>query len=1188
MSRSTSCAVRAVSLVVSFTLFSVLAHAQYRGSIQGVVKDPQGAVVQGATVTLTNQETNQAVISTTNEAGIYNFNALPPSQYTIKVEVNGFKQKVLKNVSIISEQANSVNIVLELGQSSESVTVNGDAAPLIDTETATISGTVTAQQIQTLPSFGRDVFQLAQLAPGIFGDGSQGNGGGTNNLPGNAGPGGPGAETGIFGTENGPQVSAGGGRRELNNIQLDGVGITSVSWAGTAVVTPNEDSVKEVKVVSNSYDAEDGRYPGAQIKVISQNGTNTYHGSAFFKADRPGLNAYQSYNGYSNKPQRNNARFNDFGGSVGGPILHNKLFGFFSYEAIRNHGTSNSQFWYPTSQFFALAAAGSAAAKFGTFPGISVANGTVLEGAGDNHTCADIGLVQGTNCLFIQGQGLNLGRPLTSPLGTQDPAWVDNFNPGTGGDGSGGASNLDPNTADIAFYNVNGPNTTIEAQYNFRIDFNATHKDLLAFSMYRVPTSSDSFNGSFVPMNLFHHKVINEAETFLWNRSFSPTLLNEARVNAAGWRWQDLKNNPNGPWGLPSAYFQDLNAPNGDGYGTASVGNLGIGAPGTFDQWTYAVKDVLTKVHGSHTIKMGGEVTKLYFVDLAPWNARPNYYFHNLWDFINDAASQEQATFNPLTGVPSDFRKDTRSTLYGFFVQDDYKFRPNLTINMGLRWEYNGAISDKKGNLGVVQLGSGANLLTGIRVRKGGTLYSPSKGDFGPQIGFAWSPSRFASRLVVRGGFGIGFSGQEEATSLNGRNNPPFLSPAFNLSATACANPPTCTAFTNQVVYGPNTFPTETHSFYGYASNPFGLATFDPTTNLPVAGGLNFAKIDLTGYPADWADTRSYRYSVEGQYDLGRRWVATLGYQGTATRNLTRQYNLNQFAYATQGVAFNDVVQHIDWYDEGGRANFNALLAEVRHQFGSSFQLTSQYRLSSSMDTGSNNYANGNYQFTLNKDYGKSDYDSRHAFKVYGIWSPTFFHGSRSWMEKVVGGWNISGILNAHSGFPYNPIYNSFCDAIYAGGCGGGGTSSLRPASYSGGASGDHSNSAFIRSGGDFPNGAAAYFTPPSFTAGPSFDAIVDGGATPGPVPGAPGIARNTFIGPRYLDIDATLSKSFGFPNMKVLGENAKLEFRANFFNLFNKLNLTNIQVDLNDPHFGEAQNALGSRTIEMQARFSF
>ena len=1196
MSRTIS--LRVGLLVVSAVVLTAVAQAQYRASIQGVVTDQQGAVVSEATVTLTSQETNRPVESTTNGAGVYNFLELAPSRYTLTVEKTGFKKYTATDVQIIAEQANAFNVIMTVGGAGETVNVNGDAVPMVDTETATVSGTVTAQQIQDLPSFGRDVFQLAQLAPGIFGDGSRTNSGDSNAMPGNAGPGGSGASGGVFSTENGPQVSAGGGRRELNNIQLDGVGITSVSWAGTAVVTPNEDSVKEVKVVSNSYDAEDGRYPGAQIKVISQNGTNQYHGSAFFKADRPGLNAFtrRGIKGVFD-PVRNNARFNDFGGSVGGPILHNRLFGFFSYETIRNHGTTNTQDFFPTAAFLALAPSGSAAAKFVGYPG-SVVTGGKLEQGGPNdpHSCTDIGLAEGVNCLTIPGQGLNVGRPLTSPLGTQDPAWgkgempgKERFNPGTGGDGLGGANNLDPNTPDFAFYNVNGPNHDTNVQYNFRVDFNATNKDLLAFSMYYVPTKNISFNGAFIPMNLFTHKVVNEAETFLWNHTFSPTLLNEARVNAAGWRWQDLKNNPNGAWGLPVSNFFEFNAPTdnngiGLGYANAGINGLGEGVPGTFDQWTYAAKDVLTKVHGSHTIKLGGEITKLYFLDLAPWNARPTYNFRNLWDFLNDAAAEEQATFNPLTGAPTDFRKDTRSTLYGFFVQDDYKVRSNLTLNLGLRWEYNGPISERRGNLGIVQLGTGPNLLTGIRVRKGGNLYSSSKGDFGPQIGFAWSPARYNNRIVLRGGFGIGYSGQEEATSLNGRNNPPFLSPAFNL--TACPDPPAC-AQANQIVYGPNTFPASVHSFYGYAPNPFGQANFDPTTNLPIPGP-NFSLIDLTGFPSHWPDTRTSRYSLEIQQDLGHQWVMTLGYQGSRSLHLTRQYNLNQTAFATLGVPFNPVVKHLDWYDNGGHSNFNALLAEIRHQFGHSFQLNSQYRWSKSLDTGSNNYANGDYEFTLNKDYGKSDFDVTHSFKLFGIWSPTLFHGGRSWMEKVVGGWNISGILNAHSGFPYTPLYSTFCDAIYATGCGGGGTSSLRPAAYLGGASSDHSNAAFMRPGGDFPNGAAAYFLPPSFTAGPEFQSIVNGTATPGPIPGPPGIERNAFTGPRYFDIDATLSKSFGFPNMKVLGEGAKLEFRANFFNLFNNLNLFNVQGDLGSNHFGQPQSALGARTIEMQARFSF
>jgi hypothetical protein len=429
----------------------------------------------------------------------------------------------------------------------------------------------------------------------------------------------------------------------------------------------------------------------------------------------------------------------------------------------------------------------------------------------------------------------------------------------------------------------------------------------------------------------------------------------------------------------------------------------------------------------------------------------------------------------------------------------------------------------------------------------------------------------------------MGYSGLEEAISLNGRNNPPFLSPAFNLST--CPNPPTCTQ-PSQVVYGPTSFPADVHSFFGYASNPASIADFDPTTNLPVPGP-NFSAIDLTGYPASWPDTRTYRYSFDTQFDMGKDWVMTLGYQGTATRHLTRQYNLNLFLLATQHIALNPVVQHVDYYDDEGSSNFNALLAGVKHSFGRTFQIEGQYRWSKSLDTGSNNYSNGNYQFTLNEDYGPSEFDTTHAFKLFGVYSPTIFHGNHSWMEKVAGGWTISGILNAHSGFPFNPIFNR-CDAVYAGSCNGGGAAGLRPGEFLGGVSGGYDTDTFKKPNGPFTGGGAAYFVAPSFTPGPSFDVVAADPSLAGPVPGLPGIGRDAFRGPRYFDIDATLSKSFGLPKLPVLGENGKVEFRANFFNLFNKLNLANIQNNVEDAHFGTAQDALGGRTIELQARFSF
>ncbi len=389
-----------ISSILSFLLLLALGtHAQYRAGISGTVTDRQGAVVSDAKVTVTSNETGVSQEATTDDNGSYTVNRLAPGLYRVTVEKAGFKQAVLDNVQVSGEQMNPANVTLDVGAIAETVTVNGDQLPAIDTESGQIAGTVTSKQIQALPSFGRDVFQLVQLTPGVFGDGARNGNGDTTNQPGNQGPNGTSGSAGIFQTENRPQVSSNGSRQDANNIQLDGIGITSVSWGAAAIITPNEDSVKEVRVVSNDYDAESGRFGGGQVQVTSQNGTNQFHGSAFFKADRPGLNAYQNFHGTAGEPTdplRNENRFNQIGGSVGGPVIKNKLFFFFAYETIRNQSTAISSGWYETPQLLQLAPAGSLAARYAAFPGESPST----TGAVDR-TCASIGLVQGTNCQEI-------------------------------------------------------------------------------------------------------------------------------------------------------------------------------------------------------------------------------------------------------------------------------------------------------------------------------------------------------------------------------------------------------------------------------------------------------------------------------------------------------------------------------------------------------------------------------------------------------------------------------------------------------------------------------------------------------------------------------------------------------------------------------------------------------------------
>jgi hypothetical protein len=1171
--------------LLAFTVGS--AHAQYRASLRGVVTDPQGAIVPGAKVTLTNTETGAQQVSVTGDDGLYNFNALPPARFSIALEKSGFKTKTIDQVLIIPEQANALNLRLEVGDATQTVTVNGSESPAMDTETASVSGTVTSNEIQHLPSFGRDVFQLAQLAPGVFGNGAQGAGGGSSNLPGTQGPGGTSANSGIFQTENGPQISSGGGQYESNSITVDGISTVSAVWGGTTIITPSEDSIGDMKIVSNSYDAENGRFSGAQMQVTSKSGTNDIHGSAFIKLDRPGLNAYQRWNGPSSElpgtpaargVNRDSQRFNDIGGSLGGPIWKNRVFAFFNYETIRLNSNVTDQNWYETSQFHNLAPSGSIAATLLAFPGEQPnAKGLVSQ------TCAQIGLLEGQNCQTISGQGLDVGSPLKSSLGAHDPTYQGTGNPGVG-------SGLD-GVPDIQFVTTENPTQTTEEQYTGRLDADVTSRDRISFSIYWVPVNTTSYQGPIRPANFWHHSQINEAVSPIWNHTFSPTLLNEARANAAGWRWNELGSNSQAPFGLPQDNFDGL----GNIGGASGNSNplalqyLGAPPPSILNQWTYSYRDILTKVLGRHNLKFGGELTRLYYLNSNYGAARPNYNFRNPWDFLNDAPYQERGSFNPLTGLLTANRLDERENLWGFFAQDDFKIRPNLTLNLGLRWSYFGAMYSKQNNLGVALLGSGANALTDLRVRTGGHLYNPQKNNFGPQIGFAWQPIRYQGKLVVRGGFGVNYNQNEIAITANGAANPPSI-----VGVTFC-----CSSFDNpdpNVLYA---VPSDPKSYFGYPSNPATIQSFG-ANNLPLNAG---SPIQVIGFPANPGTIMTYHFSLDNQVDLGHQWIASLGYSGTLGRHIITQNQHNVLA-AVAGIPFNPTVNNLDWFDNNGSSNYHALLAGLKHQFSHSFLADAEYTWAKTMDTGSGPYEEDPYPTNTKLAYGRSDFYVGNAFKLYGLWQPTIFHGSHGWLEKVAGGWSISGIFNLHSGFPWTPIYSVPGGNLYYTGSGYG---TLRPAAVLGGAGRDTSNGAFKSGPGgahpstynkNYSNGPSAYFKTPTTANGTPFSNSTQPPPFPGTgnFPQGPGVARNSLNGPGYNDLDATLTKAFGLPAMPVLGENARFEVRADAYNFFNKTNLHGggqsngggISDQITNSNFGQAQSALGSRTVELQARFSF
>jgi hypothetical protein len=468
-------------------------------------------------------------------------------------------------------------------------------------------------------------------------------------------------------------------------------------------------------------------------------------------------------------------------------------------------------------------------------------------------------------------------------------------------------------------------------------------------------------------------------------------------------------------------------------------------------------------------------------------------------------------------------------------------------------------------------------MLTGMTVLKGGNLWNPQKLNFGPQFGFAWTPGFYHQKVVIRGGYGLNYNQNEIAVTANVNGNPGLtVSPNFSLSLPTSPNP--------GIVYA---IPSDPHSLFGYPPNPNTIVSFG-SNGLPTS-----SQVGVTAFPTNMPTMYTQHWSLDTQTDLGANFILSLGYQGSVGRHIYFNYDGNAVA-SVQDIPLNPQVNGVSYFNNTGHSSYNAMLAGLKHQFAHHFMLDAQFTWARSMDTSSAPYSQQFYPYDPSLSWGRSDYDIRNQGKIFGMWQPVIFHGDHAWVERIAGGWTLSGILNLHSGFPWSPIYISSVGNLYCSTCN---YTKLLPAAYKGGAGHDTGNDAYKSGPGvgngvnsNFPNGGLAYFTPPVVTPGPAFPAT--GGTAPPP----PGVRRNSLIGPGYRDVDATVSKSFGLGRIKGMGEGTAIEVRADAFNLFNNLNFKpggasnggGISDNIQSSNFGQDATALGSRTVTLQARFHF
>jgi hypothetical protein len=785
-------------LATVFLGFAVSVSAQYNAGVGGTVKDPNGAVIVGAKITVTSQETGRTTEAVTNENGIYRVTVLPPGKYNVTADAANFKKKEVRGVAVTAEDIRGLDLTLELGTRTETITVTGESVPALQTENANLSHSISTEQIRNLPQNGRDPFELLQLSPGVFGDSSRNGAGLSTNLPSQQGPGG--SNNQVFQVENQVQVVANGQRTSANNYQVDGVSINSLGWGGAAVISPNQESVKEVVVLTSSYSAEDGRNSGAQVKVISQNGTNGFHGSALVKFNDKGLNAFNKYNGPFGTPNRVNQKYRQFGGSIGGPILKDKLFFFTDFEFF--------QFPQSVTRTRTLLT-GTPGSGTGSANGFFTYASSATVPVGNTWTTCT-GTTCTVNLLALASATSAPNTPANVANGTFYPNVI---NPAVSAiltpvqsslTAPGVSVNIQPSLWQNSI-TFNNSTMGVRRYPDLRFDYNMTKHQSLEFDYHyswfdSAPDLLNSMDATYpvAPFNTNQGSQLSNRN--LW---------------VAAWRWSIGSNKSNElRWGLQTA---PVNFGIGIQVGTSlyphintnlgpndlyRFGIFGVSqpllSPGNVQGRNTAVGEIhetFQWTRGTHQFTFGADGSGLFYNDFFTTSASvgfgivtggdpadgtavgtPMFTAANLPGISNTDRGNAEGLYATLVGRVSSFSGNVfwspktngfltaapevdklRQHEFGFYGNDSWRVRPTFTFNFGLRWEYQGAPYDAFNQYFLMQnpsdvwgiSGPGNNFKPGVIGGPQNLFYQNDANKswynkyfraLAPSVGFAWQP----------------------------------------------------------------------------------------------------------------------------------------------------------------------------------------------------------------------------------------------------------------------------------------------------------------------------------------------------------------------------------------------------------------------------------------------------------------
>ena len=968
--------------------------AQTLGTITGEVKDSTGALVPGATVTVINKATNATRPTSSNEVGLFDLPALPPGQYTVRCELDGFRTAT-RDVEVQVQQTVRVNFVLELGAISEMATVTGQA-PLVETSNATIGTVIENRRIVELPLNGRNYLQLVALSPNVSAE--------------FAGAGQSGTRQG--GTRSTQQLSISGQRREFNFYTLDGVDNTDVNF-NTYIFLPSVDALEEFKVQTGVYSAEFGR-GASQVNVVTKSGSNSLHGTVFEFHRDDALDARPyAFNAQQAAAPKAPFKWDQYGYTAGGPVWKNHLFFMSNFEGYRDR-----------KQFQTLYSVPSAAMRRGDFSELLANLGALNSQTGqrtgivvDPTQCTVVGTTR--TCNPFAGNIIPSNR--LDATSRQLLEFYPEPNNSTGG--------LVNNYLALQDRKIN------KYQYTQRVDFQQTASSWMGRYSYAKENEvmpALKLNGTKLDTRVHQvaigntwtlsSKVVNEFRagynyffnTFGRELSFERNVVKELNIPGLN---PDL---PPEAWGIPSVPITGFSS-----FGDSTEG------PYTNRNHAYEFSDSLTWITGRHSFKAGGSLRYDMYNQVGNQFARGNFAFQNIasgYAFADFMMGYIQQAESAVALAVTKFRALSQA----YYFTDTWKMRSNMTLDLGLRYEYTPPWLDKNGTLMnayipfrdttpnvqdlsrhpvLVRIGSGdvyentvlrfaPNIQVARDGRLGDRLVFDDKTNFAPRVGWAWNPSE---KWSYRAGTGIFY--------MQDTGNPRF-DMARNLSGRKRDN---TLALTPDLTFGA--------PFRGVGSaNDCGVAP--PLVCL--------SNVYVLGNMPDRKTPYMLQYLFNVQRELDASTALEVGYLGSHSYRLERMFDWNEtIPGATGSVQSRKPYPEFTKVQEIGNvaeAKYNSLAVKLTRRLHEGLSVLGGYTLSKSTDNGSGiRVLDGDTLFPQNSfcfdcEWGLSVFDVRHRFVTSVLYELPFGEG-KPYVQTgtggaILGGWQVSAIVTASSGFP--------------------------------------------------------------------------------------------------------------------------------------------------------------------------